>query len=405
MHDFNRDRLHLAQAEQMAISLLDHLCLALDLTKTQREAAEQRYAAVTKLLATPGSRLAAFSPHLFPQGSFLLKTVVKPMANVEYDVDLICLLLQVGHLDARQMFQLVSAELKSRYKDLVIKDRCCRIEYAGEFHMDVIPARHEGVMDLNRIVVPDRRLNDFVWSCPKLFAAWFEEATQLTPIFVRAFSADHIKAANAAVIEDLPDYDGMAVEPLRRFVQLFKASRNHFYDGRECRPPSSIAITTLAAHSYRKAVTGRVYDSMIQVFRVVAEDLHSSIRVTQNQFGQSEFELKNPKDDRENFLDCWKGDHEAYAVFRQWQAQMVEFIDKILVESESLEGIDGTQKRLSTTFGDSAATAAVRNVAGHRREMVTRGTAGFLATGALTTTSHAGARKVPAHTFDGLRWK
>lgn len=405
MHDFNRDPLQLAQTQQMAISLLDHLCLALDLTKTQREAAEQRYAAVTKLLATPGSRLATFSPYLFPQGSFLLKTVVKPMANVEYDVDLICLLHQAGYLDARLMFQLVSAELKARYPELVIKDRCCRIEYAGEFHMDVIPARHEGVTDLNRIVVPDRRLNDFVWSCPKLFAAWFEEAAQLMPMFVRSFSADHIKAANAAVIEDLPDYDGMAVEPLRRFVQLFKASRNHFYDGHECRPPSSIALTTLAAHSFRKAVTGRAYDSMIQVFRFVAEDLHNSIRVTRNPNGQLEFELKNPKDDRENFLDCWKGDQEAYAVFRQWQAQMVEFIDRILVQAESPEGIDGTRKRLSAVFGDSAATAAVRGVAGHRREMVNRGTAGFLSTGALTTTSKAGSRKVPAHTFDGLRWK
>jgi hypothetical protein len=403
MHDFNRDPLHMAQTQQMAISLLDHLCLALDLTKTQREVAEQRYAAVTKLLATPGSRLATFSPYLFPQGSFLLKTVVKPMANVEYDVDLICLLQQAGFLDARLMFQLVSAELKARYPELVVKDRCCRIEYAGEFHMDVIPARHEGVPDLNRIVVPDRRLNDFVWSCPKLFAAWFEEAAQLTPMFVRSLSADRIVAANAAVIEDLPDYDGMAVEPLRRFVQLFKASRNHFYDRLDCRPPSSIALTTLAAHSYRKAVTGRIYNSMIQVFRFVAEDLHSSIRVTKNSGGHFEFELKNPKDDRENFLDCWKGDHEAYAMFRHWQAQVVEFIDRILVPAESPEGIDATKKRLSAAFGDSAATAAVRGVARQRREMVQQGTAGFVATGALTTTSHAGSTKVPVHTFHGLR--
>jgi hypothetical protein len=258
-------------------------------------------------------------------------------------------------------------------------------------------------MDLNRIVVPDRRLNDFVWSCPKLFAAWFEDAAQLTPVFVRSFSADIIKAANAAVIEDLPDYDGMAVEPLRRFVQLFKASRNHFYDGRECCPPSSIALTTMAAHSYRRAVTGRIYESMMQVFRVVAEDLHNNIRITRNPNDQLEYELKNPKDGRENFLDCWTDDNEAYAVFRHWQAQMIEFIDKILSQAENLEGIDGAKRRLSAAFGDSAATAAVRGVAGNRREMVTRGSAGFLATGALVSTSQAGARKVPAHTFDGLR--
>lgn len=402
MHEFNHEALSLAQSENLAIGFLDHLCLSLDLTKTQRQVAEDRYSAVTKLLATPGSRLAAFSPHLFPQGSFLLKTVVKPMANVEYDVDLICLLHFAGYLSAREMFSLVSSELKIRYKDLVIKDRCCRIDYAGEFHMDIIPARHEGVNNLGRIVVPDRRLNDFVWSCPKLFAPWFEEAAQLTPVFVRSFSSDVIKAANAAVIEDLPDYDGMAVEPLRRFVQIFKASRNHFYAERQCRVPSSIAITTMAAHSYRKAVVGRVYSSMIEVFRFVAEDLHNSIRITHNSSSRHEFDLRNPKDGRENFLDCWEGDDDAYAVFRQWQTQMIEFINAISSHIGNQDGIDGTKKRLAAMFGDFAATSAVRGVAGQRREMVSRGTAGFLSTGVLTTSSHAGAKTVPRHTFDGL---
>lgn len=401
MHNYNYEALSVAQSQQLTINFLDHLCLALDLTKTQRETAEQRYAAVTKLLATPGSRLAPFSPHLYPQGSFLLKTVVKPIANVEYDVDLICLLHQAAHISPRQLFQLVAEELKLRYKDLKVKERCCRIEYAREFHMDVIPARHEGVADLNRIVVPDRRLNEYLWSCPKLFAAWFDETAKLTPVFVHSFSADIIKASNSAVIEDLPDYDGMEVEPLRRFVQLFKASRNHYYDGITCRPPSSIALTTMAAHSYRKAVTGRVYDSMIQVFRSVAQDLHNSIRVSRGQTGKFEFELKNPKDERENFLNCWDDHGEAFAVFRQWQAQVVEFIDTILAQVQTQEGIDGAKKRLSTTFGDSAATAAVRGLAGQRREMVSRGSAGYLSTGALATTAQAGARNVPQHTFHG----
>lgn len=403
MHDINRETLSRVQSEQLSISFLDHLCLALDLTKTQRKVAEDRYEAVTKLLATPGSRIAAFSPHLFPQGSFLLKTVVKPMADVEYDVDLICLLHRAGYLAAREVFTLVTEELKARYKDLEIKDRCCRIPYAGEFHMDIIPARHEGVADLHRIVVPDRKLNDFVWSCPKHFAAWFEEAAQMFPIFRHSFSADVIKAANAAVIEPLPDYDGMAAEPLRRFVQLFKASRNHYYEKRRGRIPSSIALTTLATHSYRKAVTGQTYNSMIEVFRAVAQDLHTSIRVTRDPSGTINFDLKNPKDARENFLDCWRGDEEVYVVFRQWQSHVVQFIDNILAQGESLEGIDGTKKRLSATFGDLAATAALRGIAGQRRDMVMRGSAGFLATGILTTATQVGAKPVPRHTFHGLQ--
>ncbi len=170
MHNFNHEAIRRAQSEELVISFLDHLCLSLDLTKTQRKTAEDRYAAVTSLLSSPGSRLAAFSPHLFPQGSFLLKTVVKPMADVEYDVDLICLLHLAGCLNARANIHVRSHRIEVSLQDLLVKDRCCRIDYAGEFHMDIIPARHENTSDLNRIVVPDRRLNNFVWSCPKYSA-------------------------------------------------------------------------------------------------------------------------------------------------------------------------------------------------------------------------------------------
>lgn len=401
MHYYNHETLKLEQSERLTVSFLDNLCHALDLTKTQRAAAEQKYSTVTKLLADSRSILAAYSPHLFPQGSFLLKTVVKPMANVEYDVDLICLLQAVSHLDASTLFELVKRELKAHYKDLEVKELCCRIDFAGEFHMDIIPARHEGAADKNRIVIPNRLQNKFVWSCPKLFAEWFDEITKLRPVFIHSFAAREFDIANAAVVEKLPEYDGMDTEPLRRFVQLFKASRNHFYEGKDIRPPSSIAITTLAAHSYRRAVIGSQYQSMIQVFRAVAQDLHNGIQLTTSSNGKMCYVLKNPKDERENLLDCWEGADEAYTTFLAWQKLVVEFIDGLSSVAYKREGIDGAKHRLSAAFGDSAAIAAIRGVASHRQEMVTRGSAGFLGPGFLTTTTLVGAKKVPLHTFDG----
>ena len=105
---------------------------------------------------------------------------------------------------------MVVAELKGRYPDLVVKDRCCRIDYAGEFHMDIIPACPEVGVEPNRILIPDRRLEQMLPSCPKLYAAWFEEATQLMPVFITALSAtEAYNAKRAAVIEPLPDYDGI----------------------------------------------------------------------------------------------------------------------------------------------------------------------------------------------------
>lgn len=404
MHDFNKALGPITLSPDLTISFLDHLCLALDLTKTQRKTAEDRYATVTQLLGAPESGLSAYSPHLHVQGSFLHKTMVKPMAGVEFDVDLICLLHGTRSLGAKEMFRRVVAALKGRYPDLMVKDRCCRIDYAGEFHMDIIPACPEVGTEPSRILIPDRRLEQLLPSCPKLFAEWFEEAALLMPIFITSLSAtEAYNAKSAAVIEPLPDYDGMSQEPLRRFVQLLKAARNHFYQGRSVQIPSSIVITTLAAHAYKRAVASGPFESMLQVFRSVAADLHLHIGVTRDLENGIRLDLRNPKDSRENFLDGWKHDENSYQAFFEWQRQVVLFIDTMMALEVGNEGIDGAKKRLASAFGDSAATAAIRGIAGGRREEIAIGRGGFLSSGILVPASHVGARTTPKHTFHGCR--
>jgi len=330
--------------------------------------------------------------------------MVKPMAGVEFDVDLICLLHGTRSLGAKEMFRMVVAELKGRYPDLVVKDRCCRIDFTGEFHMDIIPACPEPVLEPSRILIPDRRLELLLPSCPKLFAGWFEEAALLMPTFITYLSArDVCNAKSASVIEPLPDYDGMMQEPLRRFVQILKAARNHFYQGRTVQIPSSIVITTLATHAYRKAVASGPFESMLHVFRTVAADLHKSIGTTRDSQGRIQLDLKNPMDSRENFLDGWKHDEKSHSAFFEWQQEVVCFIDKMIDLEIADEGIDVAKKRLTKTFGDSAATAAIRKIAGGRREEVAVGRGGFLSSGILVPASHVGARPTPQHTFHGSR--
>ena len=402
MHDFNRALRPSTHSPDLTISILDHLCMALDLTKTQRKTAEDRYATVTQLLAAPSSGISNYSPLLHVQGSFLHKTMVKPMAGVEFDVDLICLLHGARSLGAKEMFRMVVAVLKGRYPDLVVKDRCCRIDYAGEFHMDIIPACPELGVEPSRILIPDRRLEQLLPSCPKLYATWFEEAALLMPVFITSLSAtEAFNAKSAAVIEPLPDYDGMMQEPLRRFVQILKAARNHFYQGRTVQIPSSIVITTLAAHAYRRSVAGGPYESMLHVFRAVVANLHNHIGVTRNFEGRVQLDLRNPKDARENFLDGWKHDEKSFQAFFEWQRQVLLFIDRMMGVDVGDEGIDGAKKRLANTFGDSAATAAIRGIASGRREEVAFGRGGFLSSGILVPASHVGARTTPKHTFDG----
>jgi hypothetical protein len=193
----------------------------------------------------------------------------------------------------------------------------------------------------------------------------------------------------------------MMQEPLRRFVQILKAARNHFYRGRSVQIPSSIVITTLAAHAYTRAVAGGPYESMLQVFRIVVEDLHNHIGVTRDSEGRVRLDLRNPKDARENFLDGWKHDEKSFQTFYEWQREVLLFIDRMTGTDNEDEGIDGAKKRLACTFGDSAATAAIRGIANGRREEVAIGRGGYLSSGILVPAAYPGARTTPKHTFDG----
>jgi len=403
MHDFNRNTRHGKSPHGLTVTFLDHLCMALDLTKTQRTKAEDHYTAITKLLSSEDSRLLQFSPLLHVQGSFLQKTMVKPMVGVGYDIDLICLLHNSRHLGPDKIFTMIVDALKSRYPDLEVKDRCCRIDYSGEFHMDIIPASPEHDDDPSRILIPDRPRKRFLPSCPKPFAFWFDLITQLKPKFSESLleSVINCSASNSAVIEPLPDYDGMAQEPLRRFVQILKAARNHYYQYRSCKPPTSIVLTTLTAHAYKKAVLGTTFESMLHVFRAVASDLNSSVEEERDADGTLHLTLKNPQDERENFLDSWQNDDESLRHFQAWQRDVVTFIDQMIQLEDESQGIDAAHKRLAQTFGEPAATAVVRRVATTRREDVLIGRAGFTSSGLLVPASVAGARPTPPQTFHG----
>ena len=63
----------------------------LDLNEARYANAEEKYRAIGDWLDADNSPLAPHSPQIYPQGSFLLGTVVKPIASDEdYDIDLVC---------------------------------------------------------------------------------------------------------------------------------------------------------------------------------------------------------------------------------------------------------------------------------------------------------------------------
>lgn len=83
---------------------------------------------------------------VYPQGSFQLGTVIKPVNDEEqYDVDLV-VLVKSPHYDARALREEVYRilEVHGRYQGKIEKKKpCIRIQYSdsSQFHMDIASAQ------------------------------------------------------------------------------------------------------------------------------------------------------------------------------------------------------------------------------------------------------------------------
>ena len=119
---------------------------------------------------------------LFEQGSWALTTAIRPLNEQdEFDVDLV-LLLEVGLLPHhRRSPENVIAWIADRLRTdddyegkVSIKKRCVRIDYAGEFHLDIVPAAPVADGILKPVRVPNRENGTWQVSDPLGYADWFK---------------------------------------------------------------------------------------------------------------------------------------------------------------------------------------------------------------------------------------
>ncbi len=119
----------------------------------------------------------------FLQGSAAISTAIKPIEGEEFDADVVLVLDlndEFGGLrDPEEVLKFIKEILKNNsfYKDKIkIKNRCLRINYAGDFHLDVVPTHSSG--DSNGILqIPCKADNEENWQYtnPKGFIKWCNE--------------------------------------------------------------------------------------------------------------------------------------------------------------------------------------------------------------------------------------
>lgn len=158
----------LTKEQRQFNDILVNLAEELDIPPSKYKQAVDRYSAVGKWFTEGEYKNVLGEPDIYPQGSFRLGTVVRPIRDskeAEYDIDLVSQLpIKKFSTTAETVKQIVGNRLKENatYKQRLDREgkRCWTLEYAEVdgigFHMDIlpsIPTDDNILMELNKVGV------------------------------------------------------------------------------------------------------------------------------------------------------------------------------------------------------------------------------------------------------------
>jgi len=380
--------------------LLDNLARELDIPPSKYQAAVQRYTAVGNWLECGEYDGCDGSPRIYPQGSFRLGTVVRPIREgkeADYDIDLVCEFR--GEKESTSPGNAKSAvgdRLKEhgQYSRMLDREgrRCWTLEYAEEdrigFHLDVLPSLPEAAqviaftsqagvpyeMARKAIAITDRQLAGvYSWSTsnPDGYADWFGMAQR--PIFEKTAIAQKqvLLQENLGLfknIEDVPDQ--LVKTPLQRAIQLLKRHRDVRFSGHEIESdkPISMVVTTLSARLYQQE--GDTYSALQSIVEKLCAHsglLQPTTRLDEELAGLSLITRKpdgtwyiaNPVNPAENFADRWheNGDRKARAFF-QWAS----WVRSDLLDILDYGDIGRIVKSMEGKFGESLLRRAAQGI-------------------------------------------
>lgn len=329
--------------------MLKRITEALQLSHSKRRLVEERYNAVSGFIESqPGLFLNA---NIYAQGSYRLRTTVKPRKGEEFDLDFV---VQIDEDWNDLHFARVYDEFKQllesdgRWSALVVeKNRCIRLNYADEFHMDIIPTCTEYVSgDKNRIMVPDRAERNWTISNPEGYAQWFEaKFIAQTDIYLHDFYPDMAVRAAQELPKDDPNH---LKQPLQHAVQLVKRFRDVYFEDNPEKAPSSIVLTTLVGRFYEGE------NSIIETIQKVVGRFQTKAEYEKQFLRQ--FHVTNPVLPDEIFTKEWDKDPKLFEAF-------VEFMGALARLWEKLQSTTGSELNnlLKESFGTGAFEKALES--------------------------------------------
>ena len=357
--------------------LLSEVCVVLQIPHSMYEDAKGKYEAVGKWLVGEGSPLHGADISIYAQGSVAIQTTVRPRRNEneEFDVDLVFEVRLPG-LEPLQLYGWVLDRLRSNgtYAPLVEPlKRCIRLNYAGKFHLDVLPAVPDPQNGGTCILVPDRK-DPRRWSPsnPRGFMSWFNDR-----------AGRYFVEAEKRGTEPLPqNVPSESRPPLKRAVQLMKRRRDVAFN-RSDHAPRSVVLTTLAGEHYAGE------QDVVSALVAVLDRVHDQIETS-----RGPLLIRNPANADELFSEAWQADRVSYDRFTRF---IQDFRDEMRA-LQTASGLGSVGKLLGAMFGESPTSEAMKRATARVEDARRSGSLRVGRGGRLTS---AAGVVVPRNTFFG----
>jgi hypothetical protein len=281
--------------------LLARIAQELQLNRTRIEKMESAYNAVSEVLKKDEDFFDGLVIEIYAQGSKRIETTVKPINDEDFDLDTVLHIYDpyYNHTPEQIYTALIKALEKGGYGDIMErKTRCVRLNYKGDFHMDILPACMPDTFEKEMIKIPEKVLKDWSSGNPKGFAKWFlDVANSVQESLLKKYSKILLEAQIET--EPLPA-EVYEKTPLQRAVQLMKRYRDIYFKSRDHRV-SSIVITTLVAQFYQGE--NSIFESIDQIVARIRNSYDAAIK------SGYKFKVLNPVNGDEDFTDSWTDNH------------------------------------------------------------------------------------------------
>ncbi len=255
------------------------------------------------------------------QGSYALGTIIKPVrAKQEYDVDMLvfmeCEICEPASYYVDSLYDTLQA---GSYKNISSKGtRCVKLNYARDFHMDLVPC----IKINGEYNICNRTTDDFEMSDGTGYQNWFLSQNSLT--------------------------NGN----LKRVVKLLKFLKSH----RTNFTAKSILLTTLAGNQ----ITSTSAD-LCQTVPEALLNISTGIRDFLQEHDQVPT-ICNPALPKETFNRHW--DQNKFNNFKEKFCNIVEIIIEAYNESDNTKSLDKWRKLFGQQFGSSTdnSTTTTKNI-------------------------------------------